>query len=390
MKNRAINVMLVSLMACATLLSAPRKEKKQPEPYQFKLTHKIPHTAVKNQYRTGTCWCFATVSFVESEAMRKGAPELDLSEMFVVRHTYPRKADNYVRLHGTANFEQGGQSHDVMEQIARFGIVTEADYSGMRINEKRHNHGEMVSVLHGMVEGIIKRRGSRVTPRWREAFSAVLDAYLGTPPEKITHDGREMTPVEFARDVVKFDAGEYVELTSYSHHPFWTRVRLQIPDNWTADGNYWNIPMEEMMKVIHHALKNGYSVAWDGDVSEHFFSSRDTGLALAPEKEWDDMTRKERKDKLTQPIAEKTVTQGMRQETFENFTTTDDHLMHIVGLAKDQRGKVFYWTKNSGGTVDRKYGGYVYMSDPYVRLKTICIMVHRDAIPEEIRARFVH
>jgi len=382
---------LLSLFLCGLLLVTlpmAAKKKPTPEPYQFKMIHSIPHTPVKNQYRTGTCWCFATVSYLESEALRLNSVKLDLSEMYVVRHTYPRKADNYVRLHGHANFEQGGQAHDVLEQVARFGIVPEADYPGMRINEKRHNHGEMLAVIKGMLDGVLQRRGQRVTPRWREAFAAVLDVYLGVPPQAVTHGDETMTPREFARKVAGIVPEDYVEFTSYTHHPFWTRVRLEIPDNWTANADYCNLPMEDMMRIVNHALENGHSVDWDGDVSERFFSSRETGLGLVPQKDWEDMTRKERERKLTEPVNEKEITQAMRQETFENFTTTDDHLMHIVGMAKDQRGKVFYYTKNSGGTVDRKFGGFLYMSAPYVRLKTICIMVHKDAVPRDIRDRF--
>ncbi|HDP94010.1 MAG TPA: aminopeptidase [Candidatus Aminicenantes bacterium] len=383
---------LISLVMCGLLFAAApvvaAKEKPEPEPYRFKMVKEIPHTPVKNQYWTGTCWCFATVSFLESETLRLGGPELDLSEMYVVRHTYPRKAENYIRLHGHANFEQGGQSHDVLEQVARFGIVPEADYPGMRINEKRHNHGEMVAVLQGMVDGVLKRRGRRVTPRWQEALGAVLDIYLGVPPQAVNHEGNTMTPREFARDVARIVPENYVEFTSYTHHPFWTRVRLEIPDNWTYNADYFNLPMDEMMRIVDHALQNGYSVAWDGDVSEKFFSSRETGLGLVPQKDWEDMTRKEQERKLSEPIAEKEITQAMRQETFENFTTTDDHLMHIVGMANDQRGETFYYTKNSGGTVDRKFGGFLYMSAPYVQLKTICIMVHKDAVPRDIRERF--
>jgi len=258
----------------------------------------------------------------------------------------------------------------------------------MRINEKRHNHGEMVSILQGVVDGVLKRRGRKVTPRWMEALEAVLDVYLGTPPGTVDYNGEKLSPREFADKIARIKPEDYVEFTSYTHHPFWKRIRLEIPDNWTYNDEYCNLPMNDLMRIVNHALENGHSIAWDGDVSEKFFSSRKTGLGLVPMKDWDDMTRKEREKELKEPVAEMEVTQVMRQETFENFTTTDDHLMHIVGLAKDQRGRVFYYTKNSGGTVDRKYGGYVYMSEPYVRLKTICVMVHKDAIPRDIRDRF--
>lgn len=359
------------------------KEEKKPV-YQFTVDQEVQRTPVKNQFRTGTCWCFATVSFLESEMLRMGKPETDLSEMFVVRHTYPKKALNYVRLHGNATFGQGGQSHDVIDQIREFGIVPEEVYSGMNIGEKKHNHGEMVTVLQGMLDGVLKRSGSRLTPRWQEAFNAVLDVYLGQSPKSFKYNGKTYTPKEFAEDYTGLNMNDYIELTSYSHHPYYKPCRVEIPDNWTYNDQYYNLPIDDFEAVMDHALENGYSVAWDGDVSERDFSSRDKGYAIVPLKDWEDKTEAERKEKITEPVEEKEITDAMRQKTYDNFTTTDDHLMHVVGLAHDQNGTKFYLTKNSGGSVDRKYDGNLYMSRAYIRLKGMAMMIHKDALPKKI------
>ena len=372
-----------------TLLAQEVEEVKEEDEfeYEFTIDKELAHTPVKNQYRTGTCWCFATISFLESEILRNGKEEIDLSEMFVVRHTYPKKALNYVRLHGDANFSQGGQSHDVINQIRDFGVVTEDVYSGMHIEESRHNHGEMVAVLSSIVDAVLKRAGSRVTPRWTEAFDAVLDVYLGSAPEKFKYKGKDYTPKDFADDYLELELEDYIELTSFTHHPFYQQCRLEIPDNWDFNSDYYNVPIEDLERIIDNALEDGYTICWDGDVSEEEFSSREKGHAIIPEKDWYEKSDDEKEAKLTGPVEEKEVTQELRQKTFDNFTTTDDHLMHIVGVAHDQEGNKFYYTKNSGGSVDRKNDGYVYMSRAYTLIKVIAIMVHKDALPKDIKKK---
>ena len=335
--------------------------------YVFKVETEVTHTPVKNQYRTGTCWCFSTVSYLEAEMLRLGKEELDLSEMFVVRHTYPRKAANYVRMHGQANHSQGGQSHDVLEQVRRYGIVPETVYPGLNIDETRHNHGEMVSALQGMLDGILKRAGTRVTPRWLDAYAAVLDAYLGQVPSSFSYRDNTYTPKGFADDYLKINYDDYIELTSYDIYPYYQKCRLEIPDNWTYNSDYYNLPIADLEHIAEYALKNGHSFVWDGDVSEKDFSGgrsdteHGTGYAIVPLKEWEDRTKAERNAKITAPLQEQEITQEMRTKTLNNFSTTDDHLMHIVGLARDQKGTRFYLTKNSGGT-DQPYQGYVYLS----------------------------
>jgi bleomycin hydrolase len=364
------------------------EEKDLSTAYQFTVEVEVERTPVKNQYRTGTCWCFATISFLESELLRTGKGEFDLSEMFVVRNTYPQKADNFLRLHGTANFSQGGQAHDVMNCIRRHGLVPESSYSGMEIGEDRHNHGEMVAVLTAMMDAVLLRKGKRVTPRWSDAFNAVLDEYLGQSPGVLTYDGKEYTPQQFNETVLQLDPDDYVELTSYSHHEFYSRFRLELPDNWDYNGEYFNVPIDDLERIIEYALKNGHSVVWDGDVSEEEFNSKKMGYAVVPEIDWEDRLHEEQElDKVfIGPVKEKVITQALRQKTIDNFTTTDDHLMHIVGLARDQEGTRFYLTKNSSGT-DRKNAGYMYLSQAYVRLKTTAILVNKAAIPEDIASK---
>ena len=313
--------------------------------------------------------------------------------MFVVRHTYPHKAMNYIRYHGHSTFGQGGQSHDVFNQIKRYGIVTEKAYSGKNIEENRHNHSEMSRVITAMLNAVLpKKWGSRITPRWMDAFEAVIDVYLGKSPEIFTFKGKKYSPKRFFTDYLELNLDNYIELTSYAHHPFYKTCFLEIPDNWTYDSNYYNIPIDDLEKIVDHALKNGHSVVWDGDVSERDFSyresktSRSTGYAIVPLKDWKDKTFEEKNQKITSPVKEKEITQEMRQKSFDKMLSTDDHLMHIVGIAHDQAGTKFYLTKNSSGP-DRKFGGYVYLSRSYFRLKTTAITVHKDSIAQEIKTK---
>jgi bleomycin hydrolase len=383
--NLIAEVFLCSILALAPGLGIAKDNKDKPV-YQFKTVTEVPRTPVKDQYRTGTCWCFSTISFLESELLRKGKGEFDLAEMYVVRYTYPAKALNYVRQHGNANHSSGGQSHDVIDRIRRHGIVPEEVYTGMRIDERRHNHREMTAVLNGMLKSLLKLKGKRLTPRWLEAYNAVLDVYLGKPPETFTYKGNTYSPRQFAKYYLELNLDDYIELTSYSHHPFYQKCRIELPDNWTYNEDYYNVPVDDLERIVDHVLETGYSLVWDGDVTEREFSSREKGYAVVPEKEWDEKTRDEQMAKIGSPLKEREITQEMRQKTFDNFSTTDDHLMHIVGIARDQVGTKFYLTKNSGGT-DRKYNGYVYMSRSYFRLKTTAIMINKHSLPPDLKAK---
>jgi bleomycin hydrolase len=356
--------------------------KKKKEAYEFTMIHQVKTTPVKNQAKTGTCWSFATTSFIETELIRMRKGEHILSPMWFVRFAYPDKAEKYIRYHGSYNFGVGGQAHDVMNIIRQYGFVPEEFYKGMNIGEEEHNHGEMASVLEGIVDAVKKNRGGKITPLWKNVFDSALNIYLGKPVEEFTYQGKNYTPTTFVESL-GFNPDDYVEITSYSHRPFYSSFDLEIPDNWSKD-EYYNVPMDELMAVIDYALSNGYSVCWDGDVSEKEFD-RKKGIAIVP---LDPLEIKEgEEEKSEAPVKEKTITQEMRQTTFDNYTTTDDHLMHLTGLAKDQNGNKYYYTKNSWGTKDKKYDGYWYMSEPYVRLKTVAIMIHKSAIPPDIKTK---
>ena len=257
MKNRNAFLIMVLAVLAVSLPAAPgavAAKKAEKPAYVFKTVREVKRTPVKDQYHTGTCWCFATVSFLESELLRLGKGEFDLSEMFVVRHTYPKKALNYVQMHGNAVHQQGGQAHDVLNQAGEFGLVPESAYSGMNIGEKRHNHGEMVAVLQGVVDAVLKMEGTRLTPRWLEAYEAILDSYLGKVPTEFAWQGRTYTPKSFFAEALGLKLDDYIELTSYEQHPFYRPCRLEIPDNWTYDRGYYNLPIDELEAVVERAL----------------------------------------------------------------------------------------------------------------------------------------
>ncbi len=351
--------------------------------YVFTKQIELPVLPAKDQARTGTCWSFATVSFIESELIRMGKGEHDISEMFFVRYVYPEKAERHVRFHGNTNFWQGSLSHDVMKVAEEFGFVPDEVYRGLEYGTDTHNHGELAAVLTGFLEGLLNRRGGFLTPVWMDAYESILDVYLGEVPERFSYNGQSYTPMSFMEEM-EFDPSDYVEVTSFSHQPFYEKFVLEVPDNW-AHALYYNLPLNEMMDVVNYALANGYTIAWDGDVSERTFSHAN-GLALLPEKTWEERTEEERRELFRSPQPEKSVTQESRQASFDNFSTTDDHLMHITGTATDQNGTLYYLTKNSYGE-GNDMDGFLYMSESYVKKKTIAVMVHKDAIPPAIRTK---
>ncbi|MBR1436659.1 MAG: aminopeptidase [Bacteroidales bacterium] len=347
--------------------------------YKMTPVNDIKVTSVKNQASTGTCWCFATVSFLEAELLRQGKGEYDLSEMFVVRGNYKdRLFDNYLR-RGNGNLGQGSIAHMATNAIAKYGIVPESVYDGIEYNSDRHNHGELNAYLNGIAEVSLKLR--KQSPEYNKLMDSLFDIYLGKVPETFNYGGKTYTPSSFAASLGLDNLDDYVEITSYSHHPFYTQISLEIPDNWDH-GLQYNVPLADFMDIIDNALKNGYTVAWDGDVSTKEFN-HNKGIAICPEPK--DL---EEAVKLEKRFPERVVTQEVRQTAFETFDTTDDHLMHLTGLFKDQDGNYFYKTKNSWGP-DRnpEMGGYLYMSRSYIALRGISFMVHKDAIPAAIRQK---
>jgi len=337
----------------------------QDEKEEFTLVKELKHTPVISQGRTGTCWSFATTSFIESEIMRKGFPETNLSEMFFVNYNYKNKAFQYLLYHGKNNFGEGSVSHDVMKIMSEEGIATFESFPGKMVDGK-YNHNDLVSQLKKEADNINKTKSGKIDVSDLDSYKSILKEHLGKLPQKIEL-GDDKFSSEKLRDYFSLDADDYVELSSFSHHPFYKQFVLEIPDNWTH-ALYYNLPIDALMEVMYNAINTGYSVAWDGDTSEKTFTHK-KGKADVPEKQ------------------RGKVDQKLRQNTFYDRTTTDDHLMHLVGLSKDAEGRDCFYTKNSWGADSNDYGGYLHMTDDYVRLKTIAIMVHKDAIPKKIRAK---
>ncbi len=341
--------------------------------YKFTVVKENPATSVKNQARTGTCWCFATISFLESELIRMGKGEHDLSEMYIVRKNYNRRvADNYLRA-GRGNINPGSLSHMCTYAVKHFGLIPEEFYSGINYDSETHNHTELSNYVKVLSEQAVKNK-KRIPAELEEGL---YDAFLGKVPEKFTYRGKEHTPQSFAQSL-GLNMDDYVEITSFSHHPFYEQILVEVPDNWDYQRHY-NVPLDELIQIMDYAIEKGYTVAWDGDISEQSYDFNKNSIALNCKD-----TIKNRV--IMERIVEDPVTQESRQAGFENFTTVDDHLEHIIGIAKDQEGVKYYITKNSWG-YERNGTGYHNMSENYVKAKTIGIMVHKNSIPKEIRAK---
>lgn len=338
--------------------------------YTFKELKRIENTPVKSQGRTGTCWSFATSSFLESEVSRLVGDKVDLSEMYIVKQNYRDKALNYVLRQGNARFSQGSLSHDVIRIAALHGLVPQQQLTGFTFNPKKYDHAELASGLKGYLDGVIKQR--KITPMWDQVVDAILDIYIGEEPQEFQYKGETYTPKSFA-EKIGFKAEDYVSLTSFSHHPFYEEFILEIPDNY-SNGEFYNIPLDVFVDVVENALDKGYSIAWDGDVSEKSFGRKE-GIAILPLTVNDDMFKN--------PVKEIKVNQSNRQENFMSYATTDDHLMHLIGKAQDQEGNEYYIIKNSWGD-NNPYGGYLYMSKAYFKMKTVAIMVNKNALSKNL------
>lgn len=391
-------------LACAILISfavsgQDQKEGEKEKGYQFTTIKEIPCTPVKDQYRSGTCWSFSGLGFLEAEMLRLGKPTVDLSEMFVVYHAYSDKAVKYVRLHGSLNFGAGGAFHDVTNVINEYGIVPEEVYTGLNYGEEKHVHYELDRVLLDDVKAVVENPNKKLTTAWHNVLNSTLDTYFGELPEKFNYQGKEYTPQSFAHDYVGLNMDDYVEITSYTHHPFYSKFIIEIPDNWSWNEVY-NVPINDLEEIIDNAVNTGFTVAWAADISEKGFSTSQKGVAVIPVVDkadmndaeiakWEKLTDKLKNEelyKLSKPGKEMVITQELRQIDFDNYQTTDDHGMLIVGTAKDQVGNLYYKVKNSWGNYN-DYDGYFFASKPYVEYKTMSIMVHKDAIPKNIRKK---
>lgn len=383
---------VAALSLCCLSVVAQENDKKE-EGFVFTTVKEAPITSVKNQNRSSTCWAFSSLGFLESELLRQGKGEFDLSEMFVVHKTMEDRATNYVRLHGSSSFAPGGSFYDIVYCYKNYGMVPQDVMPGIMYGDSLPVHNELDAVAAGYVNAVAKGRFSKLSSVWKNGLCGIYDAYLGKCPTEFTYKGKNYTPRTFADNVLGLNMDDYVSLTSYTHRPFYTQFPIEIEDNWRM-GNSYNLPLNEFMEVMDNAVNNGYTFAWGADVSEQGFT-RD-GIAVVPDAEkgaelagsdmahWLGMSAADKRKELTgKPMPEKEITQEMRQEAYDNWETTDDHGMLIYGLAKDQNGKEYFMVKNSWGTKS-KYKGTWYASKAFVAYKTMNILIHKNAIPKEI------
>lgn len=345
--------------------------------YEFKTIKEIDAEPVQAQGITGTCWSFSSTSFLEAEIIRIKGKKIDLSEMYNVRHTYPKKAWNYLMRQGKAQFGEGGLNHDVINSAKIAGLVPQTVFSGYTHGATKYDHSKMVEEL----EVLMKKYANpevKLDPKWKTEVNAILDQYIGSEVSEFLFEGKKYTPKSFlAMTQLKLD--DYVTISSFTHEPFYNKFILDVPDNFSNE-SFYNLPLDEFINNIDFALEKGYTLALDADVSEKTFSSK-YGIAVIPENDKDNELI------LTEIKSEKIITPEFRQQEFENYNTTDDHLMHIVGIVKDQKNNKYYKVKNSWGK-DEKYignGGYIYMSVPYMKLKAISVLVHKDALTKKTK-----
>ena len=367
---------------------------------EFTVVKENPITSIKNQNQAGTCWCYSSLAFIESELLRMGKGEFDFSEMYLVHNTYLDRADKAVRTHGDVSFSQGGSFYDVIYGMEAFGLVPEEEMRpGVMYGKELSNHNELSAVSDAVVAAIAKGRHRSLQtdaegmPLWKKAIESIHDIYLGVRPEKFTYNGKEYTPKSFYEEL-GLNADDYVSLTSYTHHPFYESFVLEIQDNWRWSKSY-NLPIDELMQVFDNAIMEGYTIAWGSDVSEQGFTRM--GTAVLPEEsasadlqgsdmaKWLNLSEEEKKN-TPKPTTQRWVSQEERQLAYDNWETTDDHGMQIYGIAKDQNGTEYYMVKNSWGEAGT-YKGIWYASKAFVRYKTMNIVVHKDALPKDIKKK---
>ena len=393
MKKTIISCFILGL--CFSVFSQEAKGQPSNE-FQFTTVKEIPITSVKNQSSSGTCWSFSGLGMVEAELLRMGKGEFDFSEMFVVHRNYADKAKKYVRMHGETTFAGGGSFADVLDCIRDYGIVPETALPGLNYGDTIHRHGEMDQLLSAYMSAVIKNPNRKLSTAWFNAYEGILDTYLGACPDKFVYGGKEYTPQSFVA-YLGFKPEDYISITSFTHHPFYTAFPIEVPDNWRWALSY-NVPLNEMMEIVDNAIDKCYTIAWATDVSERGFNRK--GIAVIPDMEakegpgsdqahWLGLSTREREAiiaELTSPVPEKAITQEMRQIAFDNYETTDDHGMLIYGTAKDQNGTKYYMIKNSWGT-DNPYKGTWYASSAFMQYKTLSIVLHKNAIPSALKKK---
>ncbi|MBB3187295.1 aminopeptidase C [Microbacter margulisiae] len=394
---KKMTLLIVLTLIVGTMMAHEKKKAPTEEGFVFTTVKANPITSVKNQANSGTCWDYSGLGFLESELLRMGKPAYDLSEMFIVDHEYQEKAIKYVRMHGKLNFGPGGEFWDVFDIIKKDGIVPASIMEGLDYGDTLNNHGELDATTLAYVNAIIANPNKHLSTAWFNGFKGILTAYLGAIPDTFIYKGVRYTPKSFAASL-GLNMDDYVSITSFTHHPFYHPFALEIEDNWRWAKSY-NVPLDSLMATIDYAINHGYTVGWAADVSERGFTRQGIGIvpdvnpnvcpAGTDEAKWIGMTPKERANlvyTITKPVPEKVITQAMRQKAFDNYETTDDHGMQIFGIAKDQNGNKYYMVKNSWGT-QNKYKGIWYVSEAYVRYKTIDIAINKAAVPEPIRQK---
>lgn len=393
--------LIVALMALAVTGASAKTAKDSTNSNKpvFTVIKELPVTSVKDQNKSGTCWAYSTLSFFESEILKNSGKTYDLSEMFVANKTYMDRATKAVRMHGDVSFSQGGSAYDVLYCLKNYGIVPEnaMPAPGTLIGDSLANFDEFFEVMTPYVEGIAKSKASKISSAWKNGLQGILDAYLGEIPESFSYEGKTYTPQSFVESL-GLNLDDYVTITSYTHHPMWSQFAVEVQDNWRWPLSY-NVPIEDLTRIIDNALENGYTVAWGGDVTEDGFTRDGLGIAYDMDKvrsmsgtdadRWFQLSKTEKKsmaDSLGVNIPEIVPTQEMRQTAFDNWETTDDHGMHIYGVAKDQNGREYYMVKNSWGEFG-DYKGTWYMTKNFVAYKTMDYMVNKNAIPKDIRKK---
>ena len=373
--SRFFRFLAVALLIGAGSVAFAQEANEESQPvYQITETLNVPHTAVDNQGSSGTCWCFAGIGFVEAEILRMYGKEFNLSEMFVVRKAWSEKVAKFVRMHGNNTLSQGGEVCDVLYMIHKYGMVPEEAYTGKVIGEERHMHGEMNDVISGLARAVIRNGNKKISPAYSQALEGVLDAYLGEAPAEFTVDGRSYTPQSFA-EAYPIDPANYIEICSFTSEEYLKPCMVEIPDNWTWTPAY-NLPLDELMEAVDHALESGYTLGWAQDVSNPGFS-RQEGVGIVPENPRDP-------NLWTEIVAEKQVTDEDHQTAYDNWDAGDDHSMLVVGIARDQNGNKYYKIKNSWGPAGPNEG-YWYCSEQYLRQYTIFFTLHKDALSRSMR-----
>ena len=359
-----------------------------------------PITSIKDQNRSGTCWAYSTLSFFEAEIMKATGKKYDLCESFIANKTYMERAIQVVRYHGDCQFAQGGSAEDVLATMKTYGICPEdaMPFPGSLYGDSLNNFNEFFSVLEPYVEAVSKSNAKKISNQWKVGMQGILDAYLGKCPEEFTYEGKKYTPKSFMQSL-GIDLNDYVSITSYTHHPFYTTFAVEVQDNWRFPQSY-NLPMNEMMQVIDNAIEQGYTIAWGGDVSEDGFTRQGLAYAIDAKKttqslqgsdmaKWLKMAPAKKRsiiDSLGCTVPEIIPTQEMRQERFDNWELTDDHGMLIFGVAKDQNGKEYYMVKNSWGETG-EYKGIWYMTKTFIAANTMDFLINKNAIPKNIRKK---